>query len=108
MFLDRNKIPASSIAEVVIAVAVIALCFGIASLVFVRSMRSTVNFQDVRKQTEIQSEIWKNIYRLHSDLEAPEGVYIEEEASENDSLKTLLFKGSDEKIIWKQDWFVHE
>lgn len=105
MFLKR-KIAASSIAEVVIAISVIALCIGIGSLVFVRSTKSTVNFQEVRTQTEIQSKLWKNLFTLENELDDVENVKIEKEATDNDSIQHLLFLGDDGKVILKQDWWV--
>lgn len=103
MFL-KKKIQASSLAEVVIAVSIIALCIGIASLVFIRSTRVTINFQDVKKQTEIQSELWKKLYQQEIEVEGPDETTIELLDTENDSIATLRFKGSDDKILWDQDW----
>ncbi len=105
MFLNR-KIEASSIAEVVIAISVIALCIGIASIVFIRSTKSTVNFQEVRTQTEIQSKLWKNLFLLKNEMEDIDGIKIEKESTENDSIQHLVFLGEDGKIILKQDWWV--
>lgn len=105
MFLNR-KIEASSIAEVVIAISVIALCIGIASLVFIRSTKSTVNFQEVRTQTEIQSKLWKNLFTLQNEMEDIDGIKTEKESTENDSIQHLVFLGDDGKIILKQDWWV--
>lgn len=105
MFLNR-KIEASSIAEVVIAISVIALCIGIASLVFVRATKSTVNFQEVRTQTEIQSKLWNNLFTLENEMADIEGITIEKESTNNDSIQHLVFLGSDGKIILKQDWWV--
>ena len=105
MFLNR-KIEASSIAEVVIAISVIALCIGIASLVFVRATKSTINFQEVRTQTEIQSKLWNNLFTLDNEMADIEGITIEKELTKNDSIQHLVFLGSDGKIILKQDWWV--
>ncbi len=105
MFLKR-KIAASSIAEVVIAISVIALCIGIASLVFVRATKSTVNFQEVRTQTEIQSQLWKNLFTLENEMEDIDNIKIERESSNNDSIERLVFIGEDGKVILKQDWWV--
>lgn len=102
MFLKR-KIVASSIAEVVIAVSIIAICIGIVSLVFVRSTKSTINFQELRQQTEIQTKLWETLF-LDTELSETEGIQIETEIhSSNDSLHMLTFKGLDDKIIWTQD-----
>lgn len=103
MFL-RKKIKASSLAEVVISVAIIAICIGIASLVFIRSARITINFQDVKKQTEIQSELWEKLYQQEGDVEEIDEVIMETLDTENDSIQTLRFKGSDDKVLWDQDW----
>ena len=105
MFL-RRKIAASSIAEVVIAVSVIALCIGIGSLVFVRYTKSTVNFQEVRTQTEIQSKLWKKLFTLENELEDIDDIKIERESTENDSLERLVFTGDEGKVLFKQDWWV--
>jgi len=105
MFL-RRKIAASSIAEVVIAISVIALCIGIGSLVFVRATKSTVNFQEVRTQTEIQSKLWKNLFTLKNEMDDIDGIKIEKESTQNDSIERLVFVGEDGKIILKQDWWV--
>lgn len=104
--LLKRKLPASSIAEVVIAVSVIALCIGIASLVFIRSTKSTVNFQEVRTQTEIQSQLWKHLFLLKNEMDDVENVKLERESTDNDSIERLVFVGDDGKVILKQDWWV--
>lgn len=104
--LLKRKLPASSIAEVVIAVSVIALCIGIASLVFIRSTKSTVNFQEVRTQTEIQSQLWKHLFMLKNEMDDVENVKLERESTDNDSIERLVFVGDDGKVILKQDWWV--
>jgi hypothetical protein len=107
VFLKR-KVIASSLAEVVIAVAVIALCMGIASLVFIRSTKSTINFQDVKKQTEIQSMLWHNLFLQEQEVEAIDDVILEVREGSSDSIEVLMFKGRDNKVIWKQDWWKSE
>lgn len=108
MFLKR-KIQASSIAEIVIALAVIAICFAVASLVFIRSTSTTSKFMDVKKQTELQSEILEKLYR--DELTELENTAIEVELeklpAENDSLTELRFLGQDERLIWSQEsWLI--
>lgn len=103
MFLDK-KIKASSLAEVIIAISVIAICIGIASLVFVRSTKVTMNFQDVKRQTEIQSEIWSYLISEESEMNEIEDVKTEEIESINDSLLSIKYITNDEKIIWIQDF----
>lgn len=50
-----KRIIASTIAEVVIALTIIAICFAIASHIFIQSSLSTTAFQEVKDQTEFQS-----------------------------------------------------
>jgi type II secretory pathway pseudopilin PulG len=50
-----KRLPASSIAEMVIALSIIAICFAVASQVFMQSSRSTIQFREVKEQTEFQS-----------------------------------------------------
>lgn len=50
-----KRIPASSIAEMVIALSIIAICFAVASQVFLQTNRSTIQFKEVKEQTEFQS-----------------------------------------------------
>ncbi|MCH2224906.1 MAG: hypothetical protein MK066_09070 [Crocinitomicaceae bacterium] len=102
--LLKKKIQASSLAEAVIAVSIIALCIGIASLVFIRSTRVTINFQDVKKQTEIQSELWEKLYKQEIEVKGPDETILEVLDTENDSIETMRFKGSDDKVLWDQDW----
>lgn len=103
--LLKKKIKGSSIAEVVIALTVIAICLGVASLIFVRSTNVTSRFMDVKKQTFIQSEILKHMYMqdLHTVEWDIEGVQVNEIPDENnDSLIVLEFISTDNKVIWKQ------
>ena len=104
--LLKRKIKASSIAEIVIALAVIAICFAVASLVFIRSTSTTSKFMDVKKQTELQSEILQKLYRDEPDeLENTQiEVGVEKLPSEeNDSMTELRFLGQDERLIWSQE-----
>lgn len=101
----RGRVHASSLAEVVIAIAVIALCFGVASLVFVRSTRSASNFQDIKKQTEIQSAMWKALHNSEKPEDWADGEFhSEKDANHSDSLEIIEFTGSDNKVIWQQHW----
>ncbi len=105
MKLTKDKIQASSIAEVVIALSIIALCFGIASLIFIRSMSVTSRFQDLRQQTEIQSDIFQSLFKDNDSIQhlSYESITLHQEQDEsNDSLKVFEFKTSDEKVLWRQ------
>jgi hypothetical protein len=100
--LLKRKINASSLAEVVIAISVIALCFGIASLVFVRSTMVTTSFEEVRMQTEIQSAIWEELHDGEIEVEQ-EGVLVSSETDEHqDSLLVKTYSGLNDKMIWQQ------
>lgn len=103
--LQRGRINASSIAEVVIALTIIALCFGIASLIFIRSMSVTSRFQDVKEQTELQSKILESFYKDNDSipvLEVGDLTITNTSDESNDSLKVIEFLGMDDRLIWKQ------
>lgn len=103
--LLKRKIQASSIAEIVIALAVIAICFAVASLVFIRSTSTTSKFMDVKKQTELQSEILEKLYRDQLEDVENTGIEVEVESlpADNDSLIEVRFLGQDERLIWSQE-----
>lgn len=103
MFL-RKHIPASGIAEVVIALTIIALCFTVASLIFIRTTSAPMKFQDVKKQTEIQSHVLIHMYENTAALEIDETEPNIETDSYSDSLELFTFTGSDQRILWQQQW----
>lgn len=103
--LLKRTVKASSIAETVIALTIIALCFGVASLIFIRTTSVTSRFLDVRKQTEIQSQVLQHLYQqdIHETSWDLEGVGVVKVADEtSDSLQVLEFRSEDDKIVWKQ------
>src|SRR5688572_28079109 len=101
MFLNK-RIKASGIAEVVIALAVISMCFTVASLVFIRSNSAPMKFQDVKTQTEIQSEAMKRMF-LQEELPEDGDFNINKEIDEfSDSLEVVTYSGSDERTLWVQ------
>ncbi|MDX2362482.1 MAG: hypothetical protein QNK23_16865 [Crocinitomicaceae bacterium] len=98
----KRKIIASSIAEVVIAVTVIALCFGIASMIFIRSSKTFSSFQDLRLQTEVQSLLWEQLHGANVSLDI-EGVQVVEETDENnESITVVSFISEHNTTIWQQ------
>ncbi len=100
--LLRRKIQASSLAEVVIAVSVIALCFGVVSLIFIRSTMVTTSYEEVRLQTEIQSALWEQLHNGQQEFDI-EGVEVIIEQDElNDSLQIITCSALNEKQIWQQ------
>ena len=102
MFL-RKKVIASSLAEVVIALSIIALCFGMAALIFVRFTTVSTNFQFVKKQTEIQSLVWKKLQNSETTFEYDE-VEIEELNTEDIENSTrFIVRDMKGKIMWEQE-----
>lgn len=99
--LLTKKIKASGIAEVVIALSVIALCFTVASLVFIRSTTSPMKFHDVKKQTEIQSTLMMRMMNNDLNMEVDDVELSIEEDEFSDSLKVYTYLGSDERVIWR-------
>jgi len=107
MYLKGN-ISASSITEVVIAVAVIAACIGVSAMVFARTIRVTTDFESIRMQTELQSVLWKKMV-LNVESETIEGaVLVKEDDLVNDSLRVITVLGTNEKLLWTQHWLKHE
>lgn len=104
----KTHIPASSIAEVVIAIAVIATCIGISALVFSRALMVTMDFQSLRQQTEVQCDSWEAMM-LGADPVDFDGLQlVQENDPENDSLLVIEYKGANERTLWKQHWLAHE
>lgn len=97
-----KKVKASSIAEVVIALTIISICFTVTSMVFVRSINSTTKFEDFKMQTEVQNVLLNDLL---------EGEFNEQSFTDynlvidtEDSIRLLDFKGLDDKLIWTQEW----
>lgn len=104
-----KRIPASSIAEMVIALTIISICFTIASQVFVQTNRSTIQFQEVREQTEFQSQVLDAL--IHDTLPDPKawkGLYgtMEVETTTKDSVTFSDFSlVNNQKTTWQQAFF---
>ena len=99
------RIKASSIAEVVIALSIIALCFGIASLVFIRSLSTSARFEDVRKQTEIQSQVLHYLFTDSDSLRLmqPDETHVEILPDPlSDSIEVIEFKSLSDRVLWNQ------
>ncbi|MGV3610300.1 MAG: hypothetical protein ACO1N0_05095 [Fluviicola sp.] len=103
-----RKLKASSIAEIAIALSIIAICFALGSRLFIQSARSTVQFQETIEQSEFQSILFTN-YLLDSTIYEP-GLWkdklttIETLSDEKDSIRTeqLSLKNSI-KANWTQE-----
>lgn len=90
-------------AEVIIALSIIALCFGIASLVFVRFTTVSTNFQFVKKQTEIQSLLWKKLQNNAALLEYDEVEIEEQQSGEMENSVHFIVRDLKGKTIWEQE-----
>ena len=99
------KIKASGIAEVVIALVIISICFSVASLVFIRVTSSSMKFQDVKTQTEIQSIIFQKLKEQNIRKLSEDYAYFVDNDLNYDSLQTWTFIGTDERVLWKQHWY---
>lgn len=87
-----RKLKASSIAEIAIALSIIAICFALGARLFVQSARSTVQFQETIEQSEFQSLLFTS-YALDSSIYDAKLWYdklttIETRIDEKDSVKT--------------------
>jgi hypothetical protein len=107
MHLDQ-KISASSIAEVVMAVAVIATCIGISALVFARTIRVTTDFESVRMQTELQSRIWKQMVLAETPTTPDAVTLVIDEDPTHDSVEIVTINGNNERLLWTQHWLKYE
>lgn len=106
--LLKKKIIASSLAEVIIALSIIALCFGIAALVFVRFTTVSTNYQFVKKQTEIQSLFWKRLQNSATVLDYDE---LEIEDIRDEEMKNsvhFIVRDLKGKTIWEQEVLENE
>lgn len=102
MFLS-GKIKSSSITEVVIAMTIIAICFGVASIVFARSIMVTQNFQDFKLQTEIQGEVWKNLMTENRDFSSDEYLVNEVESLIPSPFIVVDFISNSNSLLWNQE-----
>ena len=96
------KIKASGIAEVVIALVIISICFSVASLVFIRATSSSMKFQDVKTQTEIQSIIFQKLKEQNIGKLSEDYTYFVDNDLNYDSLQTWTFTGTDERVLWNE------
>ncbi len=104
MFLKR-KIAASGIAEMVIAISIIAICIGLASIIFVRTTSVMTSFENLVYQTEMENQTWDKLL-TDKVMEIPEGVTEETEADKE--IQKNTYRGTKEKIIWTQDVLINE
>lgn len=101
--MDVKRINSSSVAEIVIALAIISMCFTVASLVFIRATNSTLKFQQFKDQTRVQSLLMEMMVEQEVDLSAPDFQNRAVDVT-NDSIVAVEYVGNDDRIIWRQEW----
>lgn len=104
MFLKR-KIAASGIAEMVMAISIIAICIGLASIIFLRTTSVMTSFENLSYQTEIQNQIFDKLL-TDKVIEIPDGVI--EEIERDKEIQINRYRGRKDKIIWTQDFSINE
>lgn len=104
-----RKLKASSIAEIAIALSIIAICFALGSRLFIQSARSTVQFQETIEQSEFQSLLFTS-YSLDSNVYNPKLwedklTTIETVTEKKDSVRTeQLLLNNSVKTNWIQEF----
>lgn len=98
-----KKIRGGSIVEVVVATTVISICIGIASLLYVRVLKSTTSFELTRKQIQIQSNLLQKMYQGEHFSEVHD---VETIVRSNDSVAHFHYYDFQNKLIWQQEWFL--
>lgn len=106
-----KRLPATTVAEVAIALTIIAICFAVATQVFVQTNRSTIRFGEVKEQTEAQSLLLDAL--IHDTLPVVsdwkgEICQFEQVESRKDSVTcTQINLTNGQQTIWQQVFF-HE
>lgn len=107
--MRNRKLKASSIAEIAIALSIIAICFALGSRLFIQSARSTVQFQETIEQSEFQSLLFTS-YSLDSSIYDPKLwndklTTVEVQVVEEDSTRTeQLSLNNSIKANWIQEF----
>jgi type II secretory pathway pseudopilin PulG len=107
-----KKLQASSLVEFVIALSIIGICFSVASYIFIQGNRSTIQFQEVREQTEFQSLLFNAL--IHDTFPATEnweGVFTQIDVikgSRNEEMKNIYYLKSSGKQLWEQEFYMDE
>lgn len=105
-----KKIIASSIAEVVIALAIISLSFAMVARIFTQASRSTILFDEVREQTEIQGLVLEGL--INDTLPKLEN-WLDKSSKPietQDNLKQIVHFQlmSSDKLLFEQELMVNE
>lgn len=102
------KVKGSSIAEVIIALVIISLCYGIVATVFTRLTRISISTEDLKTQTEIMNNSW-NDQRLGI-ITSDESVQYPYEVTQHnsyDELEVVTYKNGTGVILWHQERLIN-
>lgn len=106
-----KHVKAATLVEFVIALSIIGICFTVASYIFIQSNRSTIQFQEVREQTEFQSELFDSyIQDTLLDTKSWSGTFtqIEQDKGEEGNKDAYVYRlQSSSKLIWSQTSYYH-
>lgn len=103
-----KKVSSSGITEVVIAVTIIASCFSIGVLVYSRSSQLIFSFEEIQRQTHLQSILWKHqiedskteeLKKLLDSLEESDRI----EESNSPEIAIYTFKRNNGNLLWQQE-----
>jgi type II secretory pathway pseudopilin PulG len=109
-----KRIGGSTIAEVVIAITIISICLAIAAKIFMQSSKSSITFNEVKDQTEFQSEL---LYRLRSDTLLPtisklqptlNKLYYKKSTTKDSVIHDYSLISVTGKILWRQKFYLDE
>jgi type II secretory pathway pseudopilin PulG len=103
-----KKIKASSLAEMVIALSIISIALVVVSRVFVQVNRSTIQFREVKAQSEFQNLVYEalvndtlpNLSKWKNDEME---IKFSEPSRENETKKAYWIE-SYEKKLWQQEF----
>lgn len=98
-----KKINSSGVVEVVIAVTIIAICIGVASIVFVRSNSTMTDFEALKLETEAQNMLWGKLHELELD---PFELEVIEELLADSLILFEIKRGSE--TIYEQEIYSNE
>ena len=106
-----KRIEASTLSEFVIALSIFAICFTVASLVFLQTNRSTIQFQEAMSQTEFQSELFHAFIAdsaIRSNFTLNNAVELKIEANSTSKNGLIYSLKNSSKTIWKQDFYPNQ
>lgn len=107
-----KKLQASSLVEFVIALSIIGICFSVASYIFIQGNRSTIQFQEVREQTEFQSLLFNAfISDTIPVTEDWDGLFTQIDVTDgerSEELKKKYYLKSSGKQLWEQEFYIDE